>query len=104
MKIFFLQPRKSASLIASDGPIAAPSTEKFRLGWAIFIFLLGVSGCAGSTSIEGPSRLPREITPGAPLSTAVVNQFPSGVSGGGSLRVFSVYSEAGYAYNVSKNL
>jgi len=107
MKIFFLQPGKFANPIASDGPIAAPSTEKFWLGWVSLIFLsllLGLSGCAGTSTIEGPSRLPREITPGSPVSAAVVNQFPSGVSGGGSLRVFSVYSEAGYAYNVSKNL
>ena len=34
----------------------------------------------------------------------MVNQFPSHVSGGGSLRVFSVYSEGGYAYKVNENL
>ncbi len=57
--------------------------------------------------MESPPPLPLEVlevTPGAPLSAAVVNQFPSGVSGGGSLRVFSVYSKGGYSYRVNENL
>jgi Domain of unknown function (DUF6268) len=106
MKIFFLQPREFASRIASNRLVAALSAEKFRLGRSILFFLsllLGLSACAGTT-IEGPSRLPREVQPGSPVSTAVVNQFPSHVSGGGSLRVFSVYSEGGYSYNVNQNL
>ncbi|MCL4502952.1 MAG: DUF6268 family outer membrane beta-barrel protein, partial [Deltaproteobacteria bacterium] len=37
-------------------------------------------------------------------SAAIVNQFPSQVSGGGSLRVLSVYSEGGYAYKVNDQL
>jgi hypothetical protein len=107
MKIYFLQLRKFASRIASGGPIAARSAAKYHLGLSILFslsLLLGFSGCAGGPNLEGPSRLPREITPGSPLSAAVVNQFPSHVSGGGSLRVFSEYSEAGYAYKVNKNL
>ncbi len=110
MKIYFLQPPKFASLIASVGSKAAPSAKKFCLVSAFFIFLSllpGVSAGQVSTSFElpsiGPSRLPYEITPGAPLSAAVVNQFPSRVSGGGSLRVFSVYSEGGYAYKVNQD-
>jgi Domain of unknown function (DUF6268) len=110
MKICFLQPRKSASLIGSDGPIAARSAKKFRLVSAFFVLLSlfpGVSAGQVSTSFElpsiGQSRLPYQITPGSPLSAAVVNQFPSHLSGGGSLRVFSVYSEGGYAYKVNKD-
>ncbi len=106
MKIFFSQPFKFISLMASDGPVAAPAAGKFRLGRPIFLLislLLGVSACAGTT-IEAPSQLPREVTPGSPLSAAVVNQFPSHVTGGGSLRVFSVYSEGGYSFKVNKDL
>lgn len=106
MKISFLQPCKSISLVAADGPIAASSAISIRLGRAIFVFLsllLVFSACAG-TPFEGPSRLVREVAPGSPLSAAVVNQFPSHVTGGGSLRVFSVYSQGGYSYRVNENL
>lgn len=106
MKILFLQPRKFVQLIASAGPITTPSANRFRLGRPLFVFLsllLGLSGCAG-TAIEGPSALPSQVTPASPLSAAVINQFPSQVSGGGSLRVFSVYSEGGYIYRVNKDL
>jgi hypothetical protein len=96
---------KSTTLIKSDNPTGTFLSQKSHLTcFIVFLsLLLGFSACAGPT-IQGPSRLPREITPGAPLSVAVVNQFPSHVSGGGSLRVFSVYSQGGYAYMVNKNL
>jgi hypothetical protein len=106
MKHLFMQRRNSASLIASDGSNATPLAGKFRLGRAVFIFLslvLVFSACAG-TPLQGPARLPSEVFPGSPLSAAVVNQFPSHVSGGGSLRVFSVYSQGGYAHKVNENL
>lgn len=106
MKISFLQPRKFTSLIAAGRPIAAPSAIRIRLGRAIFLFLslLLVFSACGGTALQGPSHLPREVAPGAPISAAVVNQFPSHVSGGGSLRVFSVYSQGGYGYQVNENL
>jgi hypothetical protein len=105
VKISFLQPRKFTSLIAADRLMAAPSALRIGLGRAILVFLslLLVSACAGAP-FQGPSYLPREVTPGSPLSVAVVNQFPSHVTGGGSLRVFSVYSQGGYAYKVNENL
>lgn len=96
---------KFASLTKPDNLFALPSVKKYRLDGLVFFLslFLGLAGCAG-VNIEGPSRLPREITPGAPLSAAVVNQFPSSVSGGGSLKVISEYTQVGYAHRVNEDL
>lgn len=88
----------------------APGGKSF-LARALFVILglvLWLSACAATVCaqavIEAPPVVPREITPGAPLSAAVVNQFPSHVTGGGSLRVLSVYSEGAYAWRVGDKL
>jgi Domain of unknown function (DUF6268) len=104
MKIFFMQSRKFVSLIASDGPIAAPSAEKFRRARPILFLLgllLGLSGCVGTQFEPSPTRFPRQVEAGSPVSVAVANQFPAHVTAGGSVRVFEVDTWGGYAHQIN---
>ncbi|MDD2902610.1 MAG: DUF6268 family outer membrane beta-barrel protein [Syntrophales bacterium] len=111
MKIFSLQSSQTRQPRPVCGNHNCTANRKISSAGSIFLFLsllLSISACGGGgvggLRIEGPSRLPREVQPGSPVSAAAVNQFPSGVSGGGSLRVISVYTEGGYAYNVNEKL
>jgi hypothetical protein len=103
MKIFFLQPRKFVCRIAPGGPIAAMSA-KISLVRSLLIFLalaLGLSACAAQFE-PAPTRFPRQIQLGTPISTAVSNQFPAGVTAGGSVKIFEVDTWGGYSQRINE--